>query len=51
MADGAVVTGRWELRVFLADRPVTAHTALGPTGQRAVLFTQVKSRLRPDTDY
>ena len=35
MAGGAVVTGRWELSGSLADRPVTAHTLLGLTGQRA----------------
>jgi hypothetical protein len=30
LAGGAVVTGRWGLSGSLADRPVTAHTALGP---------------------
>jgi hypothetical protein len=40
MAGGAVVTGRWGLRGSLADRSVTAHTALGLRVRGRVLFTR-----------
>jgi hypothetical protein len=39
LAGGAVVTGRWGLSGSLADRPVTAHTALGLRIRGRVLFT------------
>ena len=50
MAGGAVVAGRWGLSGSLADRPVTAHTAVGLRVKGRVLITQVKSRSPHDTE-